>query len=262
MDDDDNSYVGEGVDQQEFVIRPVVRGYDRKQQEEVNKVVDELLKRELGELAGLVVRYLERPKPMRNTMPVPNTAKASLRCQVSPAAAATIATEFLKDLIAAGHLSPEMSFLACDPSKLVRARKAVMVDSTDLEMEKHKGVKIVGLGYDGRKDKNTRTMVEDSSGKLKMRMISEEHISVSDEPSGRYLGHFVPDEAVHPEKPALKVAQALYDILEKHDSLESLQILQGDSTNANTGWRKRVTCTSGKATPEKTLLGDLQPTHK
>ena len=115
-------------------------------------MVDFLLKEKLGDLSHLVVRYLDRPKPRRNNMPIPNTAKASLRCQVSPAVTATIVSEFLKDLIAAGHLSPDMSYLACDPSKLYRARKAVMVDSTDTEKEKV--VKIVGLGYDGRKDKN------------------------------------------------------------------------------------------------------------
>ena len=70
-----------------------------------------------------------------------------------------------------------------------------------------------------------------------MKMVKEEHVSVTEEPSGRYLWHFVPEEPVHPEKPALKVAQALYDLLETHDSLDSLLVLQGDSTNMNTGWR-------------------------
>ena len=54
-------------------------------------------------------------------MPVMNTAKASLRCSVSPVAAATIASEFLKYLIAAGYLGSDMAFLACGPGKLVRA---------------------------------------------------------------------------------------------------------------------------------------------
>jgi hypothetical protein len=67
-----------------------------------------------------------------------------------------------------------------------------------------------------------------------MRMIKEEHIAVTEEPVGKYLTHSVPEDPIYPEKPALKTAQALYTILEKFDSLESLQILQGDSTNTNT----------------------------
>ena len=37
-----------------------------------------------------------------------------------------VATAYLQDLIAAGFMTPEMSYLACDPSKLARARKAAM----------------------------------------------------------------------------------------------------------------------------------------
>ena len=81
-------------------------------------------------------------------------------------------------------------------------------------MKRHIVLKIVGIGYDGRKDKHTRAMVSDSFGQVRMRMIDEEHVSVSEEPRGKYLAHFVPDEPVHPEKPASKTAEALYDVLD------------------------------------------------
>ncbi|KAG0720976.1 hypothetical protein GWK47_047364 [Chionoecetes opilio] len=80
-------------------------------------------------------------------------------------------------------------------------------------------------------------MVPDSYGKLHPRLIREEHVSVTEEPSGRYLWHFVPEDPVPPEKPAFKVAQALYDLLVTYDSTDSLIVLQGDSTRANTGWK-------------------------
>ena len=160
------------------------------------------------------------------------------RYGVSPTAAAAIASEYLKDLITAGHLPPEKSYLACDRGKLVRARKGVMADSKEKDYLNHEGTKIVGLGYDGRRDPNTRAMVADSFGNQRMRMIKEEHESVSEEPSGKYLAHFVPEPAVLPEKPALKVAQALYDILVQYNSTDSIQILMGDSTNTNTGWKE------------------------
>ena len=71
-----------------------------------------------------------------------------------------------------------------------------------------------------------RAMAADSSGKLKMRMVTEENEYVSIEPSGRYLSHFTPETPVHPEKPALKVAQGLFNILEQHNSTDSLQDTQ------------------------------------
>ena len=169
-------------------------------------------------------------------MSVRNLALASIRFDVSPAAAAALASGFLQDLIAGGHLSPHMAYLVCDPNKLRRSRQGVMVSARSNDQGNHQGTKIVGLGYDGGKDK-TRTMIPDSSGKLHPRVIKEEHVSVTEEPSGRYLGHFVPEEPVPPEKPALKVAQALYDLLATHDSIDSLLVLQGDPTRANMGWK-------------------------
>ena len=78
-----------------------------------------------------------------------------------------VATAYLQDLIAAGFMAPEMSYLACDPSKLARARKAAMESSREKDKDEYETKKIVGMGYDGRRDKHMRAMVADSSGKLK-----------------------------------------------------------------------------------------------
>ena len=160
-----------------------------------------------------------------------------LRCKSSPAAAASIATAFLKDMIAAGLVPPELSYLACDPSKLVRARRKVMKVAREKDKEEKEDKQIVGIGYDGRRDRFTRAMVADSSGKLRMRCVTEEHEAVTEEPSGKYLAHFVPENPTGREKPALKVAQGLLSILEQHKSTDSLMFLAGDSTNMNTGWK-------------------------
>ena len=111
------------------------------------------------------------------------------------------ATAYLQDLIAAGFMAPEMSYLACDPSKLARARKAAMESSREKDKVKYETEKIVGIGYDGRRDKHMQAMLADSSGKLKMRMVTEENEPVTIEPSGRYLSHLTPETPVHPEKP-------------------------------------------------------------
>ena len=227
---------GDDIEQEE-VFKPPAHEVKRDQ-DEVNKLVDHLLEQRLGkDNINLVVRYLGRPGPRRNTMSVTNTAMASVRYGVSLTATAAIASEFLKDLIAAGHLPKEKAYLVCDKSKLSRSKKAVMDESRVKDKEKRIGEKLVGIGYDGRKDKHTRAMVPDSRGVLRMRMIKEEHVSVSEEPSGRYLTHFLPEDPIHPEKPAQKVAQHLYDIVKEEDSVDSLQVLKGDSTNANTGWK-------------------------
>ena len=57
-----------------------------------------------------------------------------------------------------------------------------------------------------------------------MRMGVEEHESVMEEPSGQHLGHFTPGPpstgwSIQHEKPALKVAQGIVKLLQKHDSL-------------------------------------------
>ena len=85
-----------------------------------------------------------------------------------------------------------MSYLACDPSKIERARKCVMREAKEVDQYSHSKDQIVGIAYDGRKDKRTRAMVSDTFGNTRLRMIKEEHISVSSEPAGRYLSHFVP----------------------------------------------------------------------
>ena len=147
-----------------------------------------------------------------------------------------IASSFLKDLISAGHLSPESSYLAVDPGKLVRARKKEMCKAREGGNNKPTGIE--GIGYDGRRDKHTRAMVPDkSTGKLKMRNIVEEHESVTAEPSGKYLGHFTPKPPSNNEKPALKVAQGIVELLQEHESTESLLVLAGDSTKTTTGWK-------------------------
>ena len=79
-------------------------------------------------------------------MPVHNLAMASLRFDISPAAAAACSTGFLQDMIAAGHLSSDMSYMACDPNKLRRARMDSMATARAMDEEKHHGVKITAIG--------------------------------------------------------------------------------------------------------------------
>ena len=216
--------------------------------------VVEFLQLKLGNLSKYVLQYVPelQKKLKRNYMPIPNTAKASLRMSISPKATAIICSEFLKDLIAAGYLAKDMSYLACDRMKVERARKVVMEENKG---EKHK---IVGLGYDGRKDKNTRAIITDLNGNTKLVKVTEEHVSLSVEPEGEYLSHFVPAEPMPGEKPALKQAQQIVNILAENDSLDSVKVLLGDSTAMNTGKKGGVHTLIERLLDRKLLWGICQ----
>ncbi|XP_065662417.1 uncharacterized protein LOC136084944 [Hydra vulgaris] len=94
---------------------PVNVNFTLKQDNEIKLLIERLLKDKLGVYAFLVTRFLKK-KSRKNTMSIKNTAMASIRFGISPAATAAIATSYLQDLIEAGFLTPEYSYLACDPS--------------------------------------------------------------------------------------------------------------------------------------------------
>ena len=176
---------------EDFSLNPDALSLGLPKKEDVRVLVRNMLEKKLGRVSHFVLDYLPsyKSREKRNTMSLKNTAEASLRCSLSPHDTAIICTEFLKDLISAGYLSQDMAYLACDKSKLVRARKKCM-DETNSNRKNN----IKGLGYDGRKDKYTRAMQTDINGNTKMGIITEEHVSLSCEPGGEYLTHFVPEE--------------------------------------------------------------------
>ena len=161
----------------------------RRMEKEKRLLVEWLLQSKLGNQASLVLRYLDQPGVRRNTMAVQTLATARLRFDVPPPAAAALATGFLQDLIAGGHLSPDLAYLACDPAKVRRARQKAMRMARVMDEEKHHGVKIAGLGYDGGKDLIPgpwcRTVMANCTSDG---LYKEEHVTVTEEPGGRYRG--------------------------------------------------------------------------
>ena len=103
-----------------------------------------------------------------------NTTRASLRCSVSAHDATMIYTVFSKDLIHAGHLGENMSYLACVTSKLRRVRKASMEEAVREQVKQ----KFIGLGFHGRKDKNAPIMMTDSNNNTKMGVVTEKSMSL------------------------------------------------------------------------------------
>ena len=133
-----------------------------------------MLDHHLGKLSYLVSRFLSKPFFKFNTMFVLNTASASLRYNyVTPSAATAIATGFLKDLINAGYLSKEQNFLACDLSKLQRARHKVLKNAKNSDYDNIKSSDpISAIYFDGRRD-FTLSMISDQDGILHRRIVKE-----------------------------------------------------------------------------------------
>ena len=94
----------------------------------------------------------------------------------------------------------------------------------------------IRIYFDGRKD-STRTMIDDSNGQLHPIFIKEQHITMTIEPGGRYLGHFTLDAPIHPDKPAKMVAKGVYLLLQQYNLTKSCLVLGVDSTAINTGWK-------------------------
>ena len=113
----------------------------------------------------------------------------NLILQVSPTASAVVATSYLQDLIEAGFLPPEYTYLAWNTSKITRERKKAMVVAKEKETLKLKNSDNIGINFDGRQEQLYMTQVD---------------ISVTVEPDDRYLCHGTPDELIHPNKPAKK----------------------------------------------------------
>lgn len=127
-----------------------------------------------------------------------------------------------------------MFYLAYDPNKIRRARQEALGMARAQDQEKHQGIKIVELGYKmgGRMLTKTRAMVPDIRGKHHLRFIKEEHVFITEKPSGRYIWHFVPED---PEKPAIKVAQALHNLLVNYNSTDSLRETPPMTTQSGRG---------------------------
>ena len=102
-----------------------------------------------------------------------------------------------------------------------RAKNNVMKENTIIETNKCTNENVIGIAYDRRKDW-TKTLVPDNYRKLPPRVIKEERISVTWGPTGRYLAHITPELAIHPEKSQKKIAEALYEVLQKSILLNHL----------------------------------------
>ena len=173
----------------------------------------------------------------RNYLDIPKTAAAAFRYQVSSTAAAAITSGYLADLIKGGVLTQDKIYLAVDKKKIQRSMDRIMSESQEDAEDGLKSEPVTGLFADGRKDKTLMLRFENDTGKYHKRVITEEHISVTQEPAGVYLTHYTPDPAEKGAKPAKPMAKSLYKWLVDHGIDKTLLVAGGDTTPSMSGYK-------------------------
>lgn len=166
-------------------------------------------------------------KTSQNRIDLTNTARESLRNEISVRATASILTAFLIDI---KLVTEDDTHLVIDPQKVQRAREKVMKNEVDEAYQEVLDQKLECIFFDGRRDK-TKMIVVDEDGDESAKTEMEEHYTLTDPYT--YLTHVTPEEGTGAKGTADKIVEYLMEV----NQLENVKIIGGDSTNPNTGWR-------------------------
>ena len=183
------------------------------------------------------IKVTEPQKTSRNMTPIPELALASIRHGVEDRPAAAIATATLRDY---GIITETDLSQVIDASKVRRAKQHCMLESQDRATLQNQEEEIICLFFDGRRDRTKVMLFNEQTGKFYQSVKTEEHYSVTKEPSGQYAFHFTPEEATKEIPHAKQIAIRIVRWLAENNSLDSLKAIGGDSTNVNTGWKAGV----------------------
>ena len=130
----------------------------------------------------------------------------------------------------------DCNHLAVDGKKMWRAKESVMSTSKTSLKNRMEECPIGGIFFDGKNDKHTKVQLyDDETERYYPGEVSEEHYSVTWEPSGKYLFHYTPEKPQKGEKPAMMISNGIYSWLQEHGATEDLVMIRGDSTSTNTG---------------------------
>ena len=205
-------------------------------EEENNEIPVEELEVTVTQETGQIEQTRNKKK-IQNTKDITNIALASMRHHTGLRETAEIATAAWVD---AGLITEDDTHLVIDHNKVKRAQDRLMVE---LEAEFEDQLRRNGVDcilFDGRRDE-TKVMLEmEGLSRMFPGVIKEEHYSVCSEPGGRYLWHFIPEEASENKKHAEIIADHLIEWLKERNIEDHLQAVGGDSTNVNTGWEGGV----------------------
>lgn len=170
-------------------------------------------------------------KSHQTRMKLATFARTCDRYGIADRPAAALASALMYDLNqVANDVGPVI-----DRSKVRRERKKLRLDLQEKELAMDLVVK--ALYFDGRKDR-TISMTTLDGGKSKPATVTEEHISVVNEPGSSYLGHVSPISGS-----AQNIKNALCSLLtEKHIDTSMILAVGCDGTVTNTGSMGGIIC--------------------
>jgi hypothetical protein len=169
----------------------------------------------------------------QNRMSLENFISECDRYHISDRAASALATGLLRDV---GIVTAEDKTKDVDRFKIRRARRKRQKEAKKNRKEQAQhGLKC--LGFDGKKDKKTRVMIERNvGGVLKERQgtATVDHYTFVEEPGGSFLD-FISVEAGNATGKG--IAKEVTDLVRSYNSEETLIAVCTDGTNVNTGWK-------------------------
>ena len=111
------------------------------------------------------------------------------------------------------------SNLAVDGKKMWRAKEKVMSSSKKALTNRIQIDPVHGIFFDGKQDKHTNIInFDEEHNRRYPTEISEEHYTITWEPSGKYLFHFTPEKPGEKQKPAKMIANGIYYWLDERDA--------------------------------------------
>ena len=90
---------------------------------------------------------------------------------------------------------------------------------------------VLCMYFDGRKDITRIVLRAEKSAKAFPSLTKEEHISVTEEPSGSYLHHFTPQPVTPTTSAAEQIVDVLMDGMTDHGLEKTLVAIGGDISN-------------------------------
>jgi len=167
------------------------------------------------------VKQCERNMKSQMQLELRTVARECDRHGVSDRCAASLVTAVLQDV---GMVNKNDSSMVIDRSKIRRERKRVRK-----ELQSELPDSVSALYFDGRKD---RTRVNVKQGKkYYAKTITEEHVTLVQEPKSVYLGHITPSSGC-----SKTIANDINDFHHNRNiNTDDLRAVGCDGTNVNTG---------------------------
>lgn len=167
------------------------------------------------------VKLCEKNMKSQMRLELRTVARECDRHGVSDRAAASLVTAVLQDV---GMVNEHDSSMVIDRSKIRRERKRVRK-----ELQSGLPDSVSALYFDGRKDR-TRANVKRGK-KYYAKTITEEHVTLVQEPESVYLGHITPSSGC-----SKSIANGINDFIHNRNiNTDDLRAVGCDGTNVNTG---------------------------